>query len=96
MRLRNWFLLLWLGFLPATGILEGLFARITRWPGIETVLASAWVVVFGYIAIRLALWRCPHCRNRFVGQEWYGPDLAAWECGHCGLERTSFRKMGGR
>jgi len=92
MRLRNWFLALWVGFLPLAAIFSKSIERIVERPEIEAALIIFWVAAFIFVAVRLTFWRCPRCGDRFMGQKWYGPDLAAWKCGSCGLERPSFRK----
>lgn len=92
MRIRNWFLLFWVGFIPFVVITFGKSEEPFTKMDTKTVLISAWVVAFMYFAIRLAFWRCPQCGKRFLPHKWYGPDLGAWECGHCGLQRPSFRK----
>jgi hypothetical protein len=87
-RLRNAFLVLWLGFLPAAMIFLGKREALTSETRIASALLFIWFVSFCYVGFRLVHGPCPRCGKRFIGQRWHGLDLAAWQCNHCGLART--------
>jgi hypothetical protein len=80
------FWLTWVaGFLVAVSLtyLLSLF-RAPSW--LFLGIAVGWIVGFLYAAMRLQLFRCPRCRERFFSGTWYYWPVAR-ACVHCGLPK---------
>ena len=83
---RLWRLSLWLMF-AATGPATLLLPLILQPPKSYIAVGAAFVVVI-LLNIRLHLWRCPRCHNRFLYNGLARPSYAnvfSRRCLHCGL-----------
>jgi hypothetical protein len=63
-----------------------------QWPGSEWLVAILITGMFLFwivSAIRLQLFRCPRCGERFSGTWWYNLSFLARKCVHCKLPKFS-------
>jgi hypothetical protein len=82
--------LLLLGWLPVAGGFAFLMQRFHLSEAAAEVGAGAWMVAAFWTALRIKLWRCPRCGNRFFMRRLVS-DPFARKCLHCGLPKWELR-----
>jgi len=90
-RLRRYFLLVWLLYIPV--FLAAVLASVVIFGKGSTlvmlaiaVVTFAWIGLFLLLAKRLREWNCPRCHRPF--QSWW-KGIFASNCANCGLEKYS-------
>jgi hypothetical protein len=84
-RFRLFWLSLVVGFLVA-GSLIYVLSLFSAPSWLLLAISMCWIVGFIYAAMRLQLFRCPRCQERFFSGTWYYWPLAR-ACVHCGLPK---------
>jgi hypothetical protein len=91
--LRNVFLVLWLGLIPALYVFFVVGSRIVQTDILAIVLTGSWVLAGVWVRIVLLTWQCPRCGERFSGAslwvaDWsYGKYFLPKRCVHCALPK---------
>lgn len=84
----RWFFGSWLGGFAVVGLLAAVLGRLAIAGLVLTILAVAWIALFIVLAVRLQLFKCPRCRQKFfMAFSHYNP--FARRCVHCGLPKWS-------
>lgn len=86
-RRRNQFWLVFAGYVPVCGAVAFVSAELFHTLTPAFVAASLWMGLFLVVGIRVDMWRCPRCGQRFSGTWWYQLGFLARRCVHCGLRK---------
>lgn len=86
-RLRNQFVLAWMGFFPVAVVLIGI-SRNQHSPRLGYATVIVWIALIFLTGIRVYFWRCPRCGKQYA--PFAGSALInVQQCAHCGLPRNS-------
>jgi DNA-directed RNA polymerase subunit RPC12/RpoP len=82
----NLFAFAFLGYVPVVGLFALATIALFHTTTPAFALAIAWMAFFLVASIRLQLFKCPRCGNRFFVKSWFRNDLAR-RCLHCKLKK---------
>lgn len=88
-RLRNFFLLIWLAYIPAVAVFTLVFSHRFRNFTPSFVFAILWMLMFLIVGSRVSRWPCPRCGERFSQMGWVNRGFFVRKCLHCGLPKYS-------
>jgi len=85
-KLSKQFLWAWIGYLPGMAVIGISISRFIETETPVIIIAVIWLCVCAVTAVRLGLWKCPKCGNRFALKGLYR-NSATDKCLHCGLPK---------
>src|SRR6266487_1046314 len=89
-RLRNRFILMFAGWMPAGIFVAYLSDKLFRTFKPAFAWAFLWMGTLLYLHLRLQWWRCPRCGKEFMNKPWAFAGLPWFLvpcCIHCGLAK---------
>jgi hypothetical protein len=88
-RIRNRFVVLFVAYVPVCFSIAIVSVKLFHTLTLGFVATFVWMALVAVGGIRVNLWRCPNCGERFSGTWWYNLSFLARRCVHCGLQKYS-------
>lgn len=81
------FLVVWLGPILFGFFASLLFRKISLADTPAFWLGGVWIVLWLSSYFRICAWKCPCCKEYFIGRWWNGNVPLFRKCAHCGLPK---------